>query len=100
MGTGGQRSNRSSGATGDGLSNYTINYVNGTLTVNPAPLTITADSLSTLAARAIPALTASYSGFKNGDTSASLSTPPILSTTATSAGPAGKYPINVSTNFA
>ena len=33
-------------ATGTGLSNYTIAYVNGTLTVNPATLTITANSTS------------------------------------------------------
>src|SRR4029077_492231 len=32
---------------------------------------------------AVPALTASYSGFVNGDTSASLTTPPTLATTAT-----------------
>ncbi|MCA2554290.1 MAG: T9SS type A sorting domain-containing protein [Microcystis sp. M04BS1] len=31
-----------SGATGTGLTNYAITYTNGTLTVNPAPLTITA----------------------------------------------------------
>ena len=33
-----------SAATGNGLSNYTISYVNGTLTVNPATLTITANN--------------------------------------------------------
>ena len=33
-----------SAATGSGLSNYTISYVNGTLTVNPATLTITANN--------------------------------------------------------
>src|SRR5204862_6279158 len=31
-----------SGATGTGLSNYTIGYVNGSLTVNAAALTVTA----------------------------------------------------------
>ena len=31
-------------ATGNRLSNYIITYVNGTLTVNPAPLTITANN--------------------------------------------------------
>ena len=47
-----------SAATGTGLSNYTISYVNGTLTVNPAALTITANNdsktygtLKTFAAR-------------------------------------------------
>ena len=33
-----------SAATGTGLGNYTIGYVNGRLTVNPATLTITADN--------------------------------------------------------
>jgi filamentous hemagglutinin family protein len=31
-----------SGAAGSGLGNYTISYVNGSLTVNPAPVTVTA----------------------------------------------------------
>ncbi len=35
-----------SNAVGTGLSNYTITYVNGILTVNPAPLTITASAQS------------------------------------------------------
>ena len=35
-----------SAATGTGLGNYTIGYVNGTLTVSPAALTITADNAS------------------------------------------------------
>ena len=35
-----------SAATGTGLGNYTITYVNGTLTVNPARLTITANNAS------------------------------------------------------
>jgi hypothetical protein len=38
-------------------------------------------------------LTASYSGFVNGDTAASLTTPPSLTTSATSASPLGTYPI-------
>jgi hypothetical protein len=33
-----------SGAVGTGLNNYTVTYVNGTLTINPATLTITADN--------------------------------------------------------
>ena len=32
-----------SAAVGTGLANYTITYANGSLTVNPAPLTITAN---------------------------------------------------------
>ena len=35
-----------SGAAGSGLANYTISYVNGSLTVNPSPSTITANSVT------------------------------------------------------
>ena len=44
---------------------------------------------------AMPTLTASYSGFVNGDTAASLTTPAILTTTATSSSPVGVYPISI-----
>ncbi len=33
-----------SSAVGSGLANYTITYANGSLTVTPAPLTITANN--------------------------------------------------------
>ena len=64
-------------------ADYTISYVAGALTVTAAPLTITADDKSKVYGAALPALTASYSGFVNGDAAASLTTPPSLSTTAT-----------------
>ena len=40
--------------------------------VTPAPLTIAANSQTKLYSEALPTLTVSYSGFVNGDTSASL----------------------------
>ena len=43
----------------------------------------------------LPALTASYSGFVNNDTAASLTTPPSLTTPATATSPVGTYPISV-----
>ncbi|WP_337966084.1 MBG domain-containing protein [uncultured Flavobacterium sp.] len=73
--------------------NYTIVYVNGILTVNAATLTITADDKNKVYGDANPALTVSYSGFANGDTAASLLTPPTISTTATTASSVGTYPI-------
>ena len=57
-------------ASGAASPNYTISYVGGTLTVTPAALTITADNKSKVYGAALPALTASYSGFVNGDTAA------------------------------
>jgi hypothetical protein len=76
--------------------NYTISYVPGSLSVTPAPLTITAVSQSMDYGTALPVLTASYSGFVNGDTVASLTTAPALSTTATASSPVGSYAIMAS----
>ncbi|QEH32331.1 FG-GAP repeat protein [Aquisphaera giovannonii] len=78
--------------------NYSITYVPGSLTVNAAPLTITADNQSKVYGAALPTLTASYSGFVNGDTSASLTTLPTLTTTATAGSPVagGPYAITAS----
>lgn len=80
-------------AGGAADANYAISYVAGPLTVTPAPLTITADNKSKIYGVALPALTASYSGFVNGDTEASLDTPVTLSTTATATSDVGTYPI-------
>ena len=74
-------------------SNYTFNYVTGSLDVTPASLTITADGQTSVTGAALPTLTASYTGFVNGDTSNSLTTQPSLSTTATTSSPVGTYSI-------
>jgi hypothetical protein len=77
-------------------SNYTISYVTGTLTVTPAVLTITANNQTKAYGTANPALTVGYSGFVNGDTAASLTTPPSVTTTATAASGVGTYSITAS----
>lgn len=79
-------------------SNYTLSYVSGSLSVTPAPLTITADNKTKTYGAALPTLTYSYSGFVNGDSAASLTTQPVLAMTATAASPiAGNpYAITVS----
>ena len=69
--------------SGAGDADYMISYVAGSLTVTPAPLTITADVQNKVYGAALPALTASYSGFVNGDSAASLTTQPTLAATAT-----------------
>jgi hypothetical protein len=69
-----------------------------TQAVSPATLTITADNQTKVYGAPLPALTASYSGFVNGDSPGSLTTLPTLSTTATAASHvvAGGYSITVS----
>jgi streptogramin lyase len=76
--------------------NYNIKYVQGSLTISKAPLTVTADNQTMNPGQAIPALTVSYNGFVNGDNSASLTTAATAATTATSSSPIGNYPITAS----
>jgi|GEM_PF-1210982 len=79
--------------SGAASNNYAFSYVGGTLSVTPAPLTITAASLSKIQGSANPTLTISYSGFMNGDTKNSLTTQPTITTTADTDSPEGSYPI-------
>jgi len=65
-------------ASGAADPNYTISYVDGTLNITPAPLTITANDASQVYGGQLPQFTATYSGLVNGDTPASLTGPPSL----------------------
>jgi hypothetical protein len=83
-------------ASGAANPNYVISYVAGTLSVTQVTLTITANSATKPYGAALPGLSVSYSGFVNGDTSASLSPQPTIGTTATASSPVGSYPITAS----
>ena len=73
-------------------SGYALAYNStGTLTVNPAALTITANNQSMTYGGTMPTLTASYSGFVNGDTNASLTTAPTVSSATPATANAGTY---------
>ena len=65
------------------------------LNVLPAPLTITAQSKTSIYGAALPELTAQYSGFVNGDTTNDFDVQAVLHTTAIAGSPAGDYPITV-----
>lgn len=75
-----------------------------TITVNKASLTIKADDQAKVTGDANPPLTLTYTGFVNGEDAAGLNPSPVVSTTATTASPAGTYPITVdgagSSNYA
>ncbi|MDQ0640272.1 gliding motility-associated-like protein [Pedobacter sp. W3I1] len=85
-----------SSAVGSGLENYTINYVNGSLTVNRKALLITADNKTRPYGSPNPPLTASYQGLITGENSSVLTTQPTITTFATANSPVGNYPITVS----
>ena len=73
-----------------------VTYVNGTLTIEKAPLTITAKSYTIKQGDALPTFEASYEGFKNNETFAVLTKQPSITTTATSASAPGVYDITIS----
>ena len=79
-----------------GVSNFNDSYVNGTLTITKAPLTISAGDYTMKQGDALPTFKATYSGFKNGETSAVLTKQPTLTTTATSSSTPGTYEVIVS----
>ena len=85
-------------ASGASDPNYAITYQPGTLTIAAAPLTVTANNASKVYGTGMPTLTANYDGFVNGDTAANLTTPPVLTTTATASSNvlSGGYDIAVS----
>jgi sugar lactone lactonase YvrE len=80
-------------ATGANLANYNVVYVNGTLTVDKATLAVTPNNQSIVSGSVLPSLSATITGFINGDTQTVVSGLPALTTTATSSSPAGSYPI-------
>ncbi len=76
-------------------SNYTIGYVDGTLTVTQAVLTVSADHQSRLYGTTNPVLTVTYSGFANGEGTNVISGQPDLGTAASLSSPVGNYDIVV-----
>jgi hypothetical protein len=79
-------------------TNYLISYVDGSVTVKAATLTVTANNQSMQFGAAVPRLTATISGFVNGQTlgTSGVAGQPQCTTPATSSTPAGTYPITCS----
>ncbi len=78
------------------VTNYNATYVNGTLTITKAPLTITAKDYTIKQGEELPTFEVEYEGFKNGETSEVLPKQPTVSTNATSSSVPGEYEITVS----
>jgi hypothetical protein len=70
------------------LGNYSVTITNATLTVTPATLTVSAANASMIYGDAVPALSGTIAGIKNGDNITAS-----YSTTATSTSAPGTYPI-------
>lgn len=79
---------------GNAGANYTVNVAASSAgEIDPATLTVTANDKSKICGQSNPPLTAGYSGFVSGESTNTLTSPAVLSTTATTSSAAGQYPI-------
>ena len=78
------------------VTNSNVSYIDGTLTITKAPLTVTAKDYSREQGQANPTFEVTYSGFKNNETESVLTQKPTASTTATVNSVPGQYDITVS----
>ncbi|HUR47323.1 MAG TPA: MBG domain-containing protein, partial [Candidatus Saccharimonadales bacterium] len=81
--------------TPDDLATYSVTTASVLIDVQKAPLTITAQNKSKVYGDALPLLTAVYSGFVNGDTTANLDSGVSLSSSATASSSVANYPISL-----
>ena len=77
------------------VSNSSITYVKGTLTIKKAVLTASVGNYTRKQGEANPTFTISYSGFKNGENKSVLTKEPTASCSATPSSAPGSYPINI-----
>jgi len=75
-------------------ANYETVTTNLPITVLRKPLTITASNAAKVYGATLPPFAATFTGFVNGDTPATLDSPVTFTTTATTNSDVGTYPIN------
>ncbi len=88
--------------SGADAGNYNLTNTTAATTadIGRAALTVTADNASKTQGQANPALTYSFSGFANGETTAVLTGGTTIGTSATMSSPAGSYAINLTGTLA
>ncbi|HRQ82640.1 MAG TPA: MBG domain-containing protein, partial [Azospirillaceae bacterium] len=87
------------GGLGLASSNYTLSFSGSTLTINPAPLTLTVADATRLYGAANPSFTATAAGLKNGDTLAALGGA-TFATAASAASDVGRWTVTPSLSAA
>ena len=78
------------------MTNYNDTYVNGTLTITKAPLTVKVENVTREQYVENPEFVITYTGWKVGDDESVLTKKPTATTTATKDSPVGEYAIVVS----
>lgn len=78
------------------VTNYNDTYINGTLTITKAPLTVKVENVTREQYLENPEFVITYTGWKLNDDENVLTKKPTATTTATKESPVGKYEIVVS----
>ena len=86
----------STSCAGAAANNYSFSYANGSTTITPAPLTVTAVSSSRQAGASNPPCSVNYAGFVGGETSAVLAGTLACSTSANAGSGPGTYSVTPS----
>ena len=81
--------------TGAVAQNYVFEYEDGTLTIDKAPLKMTAKDKTMTYGSSLPTFDAKYEGLKNNETQPTWNTQPTYSTTANRNSRVGRYPITI-----
>ena len=77
------------------INNTLVIVTPGTMTINKAPLTISGGTYAMHEGAELPEFVPVYSGFKNSDAAADLTSQPTLTTTVTSESAPGTYEVTV-----
>ncbi len=78
-----------------GVTNYNDTYVNGTLTITKAKLTITADDIEVHQDEVMPTLTWKAEGWKNDEDESVLTVQPVCATEGSPTSSLGDYTITI-----
>lgn len=78
------------------VSNTLATFVEGTLTVEPAELTVAVSDATIMQGEPLPEFLLTYEGFVNGEDASVILVLPTVTTTATAASEPGTYPVEVS----
>lgn len=78
------------------VENYNVTFIGGTLTIEKAPLTVSAGTYTKKQGDPMPEFMLTYDGFKNNETEDVLTTKPTISCEADETSAPGEYPIVVS----
>ncbi|ALL04362.1 hypothetical protein AQ505_01920 [Pedobacter sp. PACM 27299] len=74
-------------------TDYAVTLTEGPFLIDPAPLTVTADSQTKFVGTANPVFTGQFTGFVNGDNESVLTSKGTFTSVATISSPIGTYPI-------